>query len=380
MPYMGTATTPGAYVGAGGGGFSFGSLFSNPLVLQMMASTGASLDPEGPAGAIGRTTNQWIRSQSQMKMMQKLLGGGAKITMDKDKTNITGDSSLLDNLSMDQGAQDAVDIDDPEGFRNYINRVQSRRARPEPVGRVNPFVSSQPDASLADLAGLRGEDINQAMQLMLGQRNIDRKTVADLYDALYKMGIIDVQGRQAGTQRLIAERKQDEIDRKLRERTPYKIAGQTVHLTPKEFAAANKNTAQYRNYLNTLDPNESPTGSGFEKYQETMSALSGGLDLEGKIEEREAFADVRSKKFFTDPKEFAREIDRYINSEEVQNRLFALEPGEREQALNTEKSSAIASRITSAGGEIVDRKKEGSIRIWVVKWPDGTTSEVRHAF
>lgn len=183
MPFTGFEAMGGAGAAGGtGGGFSWGSLFSNPLVLQMMASMGASLDPEGPAGAIGGVTNQWIRSQSQMKMMQKLLGGGAKITMDKDKTNITGDGSLLDNLSMDLGGQDRGP--------SHAQDLQLSQTR-----QVNPFVSSQPGTNLADLAGLRGEDITQAMQLMLGQRSIDRKTTADIYDAMYKMRMADIAGR-----------------------------------------------------------------------------------------------------------------------------------------------------------------------------------------
>ena len=77
----------------GGGGFGLGQLFSNPLVLQMMARMGASLDPEGPAGAIGGVANQWIQNQSYMKMMQKMLGCGAKLTFDgkTGKYNVTGE-------------------------------------------------------------------------------------------------------------------------------------------------------------------------------------------------------------------------------------------------------------------------------------------------
>jgi len=208
----------------GGGGFSWGSLFSNPLVLQMMASMGESLDPEGPAGAMGRVGKEWIRNQSQMKMMEKLLGGGAKIAMDGDKTSITGGSSLLGDLSVDVSETKEGKLTDPNAFSNYIKKMQSQGvgAGAEPSRAINPFVSSQPGTSLADLAGLRGEDINQAMQLMLGQRDISRKSVADIYDAMYKMGILREQQRLTTAQ--------------VGEKTPsIKVPGTDIVLTRKEY-------------------------------------------------------------------------------------------------------------------------------------------------
>lgn len=234
--------------------------------------------------------------------------------------------------------------------------------------------------TLADTAGLTPEHMSNIMKTNLAQRGLDQRSLADAYDAAYKAGIINVQGRQAGTQRLIARRKQGEIDRKLDERIPVKINGITTFLTPKEWFNVNENTTQFKNYLSTLEPNESPSGKGFESYQVKMATLTGGQPLEDKVREKEAFADVKTKKYFTDPSGLAKTIDDRINSEEVQNRLFSLDPSEKPRALSAEKSSIIANEITAAGGDIVDRRQEGSIRIWTVKWPDGTTSEVRHAF
>ena len=88
----GATTSPG-----GSTGFDWGSLLSNPMVLQMMASMGANLDPEGPAGAIGGVTNQWIQNQSYLKMMKSMLGGGAKFTYDgkTNKFSLSGEGSAL---------------------------------------------------------------------------------------------------------------------------------------------------------------------------------------------------------------------------------------------------------------------------------------------
>uniref|UniRef100_A0A6H1ZKE5 Uncharacterized protein n=1 Tax=viral metagenome TaxID=1070528 RepID=A0A6H1ZKE5_9ZZZZ len=109
---LGNMSAPGAAgVGAGGSaGFDWGSLMSNPMVLQMMASMGASLDPEGPAGTIGGVTNQWIQNQSYLKMMKKLLGGGAKLTIDgkTGKFGLTGDNNLFSGSAL-SGGSDSID-------------------------------------------------------------------------------------------------------------------------------------------------------------------------------------------------------------------------------------------------------------------------------
>ena len=44
------------------------------------------------------------------------------------------------------------------------------------------------------------------------------------------------------------------------------------------------------------------------------------------------------------------DVDRYINTEEVQNRLFAMEPDKRERETIREKEKFIVGRITAAGG------------------------------
>lgn len=98
MAFGGEEMMGGTAATGGGAGFNFGSLFSNPMVLQMMATMGASLDPQGPAGAIGGMTNKWIQNKQYMDMMKKLLGGGAKFTFDNKGFNIKGDKDVLSAL------------------------------------------------------------------------------------------------------------------------------------------------------------------------------------------------------------------------------------------------------------------------------------------
>jgi hypothetical protein len=103
---MAVSTNAGLGMGGGVAGFDWGSLMSNPMVIQMMSKMGASLDPEGPAGAMDQVTQGWIQNKSYLEMMKKMLGGGSKITFDKDTFSIKGPSNALsgNSMSMDQPA------------------------------------------------------------------------------------------------------------------------------------------------------------------------------------------------------------------------------------------------------------------------------------
>ena len=97
----------------GASGFDFGSLMSNPMVLQMMATMGANLDPQGAGGALGNMALGNIKSKSYLEMMKKMLGGGAKFTFDNKGFNIKGDNNALSAL--DQEGKTSS-IQDPASF------------------------------------------------------------------------------------------------------------------------------------------------------------------------------------------------------------------------------------------------------------------------
>ena len=104
------------------GGFDFGSLMSNPLVLQMMASMGASLDPQGAAGAIGGVTNQWIQNKSYLEMMKKMLGGG-KVTFDGEKGTYSF-TGTTDKLGSALNSEDkTMKMGDPSSFYGVSSEI-----------------------------------------------------------------------------------------------------------------------------------------------------------------------------------------------------------------------------------------------------------------
>jgi len=95
---------------------------ANPNVQQMLAQTGAGLDPQGVGGALGGATSNMIQNQSQqqfMKQLLKMLGGGGKIKVGADgamemqtaqaKEGEGGEQSRLAGPSFDQSANSYTD-------------------------------------------------------------------------------------------------------------------------------------------------------------------------------------------------------------------------------------------------------------------------------
>ena len=78
------------------------NLLQNRLFQSALLSTGAALNPQGISPALNQTLQPVIGAQSQaklnehyIKMLGEILGGGGKLSMDKDKFSLSGPSSLL---------------------------------------------------------------------------------------------------------------------------------------------------------------------------------------------------------------------------------------------------------------------------------------------
>jgi hypothetical protein len=73
-----------------------GDLFKNKLFIQMLSGLGAGIAGEGsPAAALNQMTQQNISAQNFSNLLSQVLGGGGKMTMDKDKFNVTGPMQTL---------------------------------------------------------------------------------------------------------------------------------------------------------------------------------------------------------------------------------------------------------------------------------------------
>jgi len=362
-------------------------LFNNPLFLQYLSGAGGAISQGQPIGpTLNDITQQNISSQSYMKLLQKLLGGGGKMTLDKDTMNIKAPVSALQE-TQDQGQTSGL------GSIGANSQVASTTPQVNPTGVINPSVgppesasqngpvnlSALADISPSDLAGLSPQDISNALS-----------------------GAIDTKYRQA----LISE-----SEARTEAATPSVTVPETsIKLTRSQYldwyktASKDERTAAIKEYEYAKDQGFEGNFEDFQDKAKTTNqkdyklAVEGGyeggfnewlhqmrragatrISLGEKVETAEALGQVKSKQYFTDPKGLSQDVDKYIDTEEVQNELFTVDPSLRERTKVQKKEQYIRNRIIGSGGEIQDAKLEGRNFIFTVKWPDGKTSEVRYA-
>lgn len=72
------------------------NLLSDKLFLQYLAGAGADIASGKPLGAnVNAITEQNIKAQNFSKMLGQMLGGGGKVTLDKDNINIKAPATSL---------------------------------------------------------------------------------------------------------------------------------------------------------------------------------------------------------------------------------------------------------------------------------------------
>ena len=101
------------------------------LLLQYLSGAGASLSQgQQIAPAINQITQENITAQSYAGLLQKILGGGGKMTLDKDKFSLSGTPDLLG---------DPVQSGDPtsEGFGGTQAGVTQRQTPTAPTAQPN---------------------------------------------------------------------------------------------------------------------------------------------------------------------------------------------------------------------------------------------------
>ena len=347
------------------------NLMQNKLFLQYLSGAGGAMSSGQPVGPVLDTiTQQNIAAQSKaklnekyMKMLQQMMAGevptGGKVTMDEKGMKFDVPKSALDSQKLaEEGSQlpggSGINWSDP----NQVKKLSSI---------LNPSASPL-DTTGADLAGLTAADVSQALSGAVGVQGLKS-------DIEYKGQLM----RESAARIRQMERPELPKDERTAAVKNFEYAqsteGGSFKGTFKEWEKDAKTTHQKE-----FDQARAEGYKGtFHDWLRDITALGGGLSLEEKITEREAFADIKSKKYFTDPKGVAADVDKYINTEEVQNKLFALDPAKRERETIREKEKFIVSKIAASGGKIVKSKVEGRTFVWTVKWPDGKTTEVRYA-
>ena len=105
------------------------------MLMDMFAGGSQALLKNQPMmSGINPITQQSIQSQSYAKLLQNWLGGGAKMTMDKEKFGITGPSSLLG----EQGSNPVASGDPTSGGYGGTPQGQAERSGPQNQGQIMP--------------------------------------------------------------------------------------------------------------------------------------------------------------------------------------------------------------------------------------------------
>jgi len=364
------------------------NLMQNKMFLQYLAAAGQDIGAGQPIGAnVNKVTMQNIAAQNYMKLLQQMLGP------DDTKGAISKDGIKMDIPASALGTLSGGSMFTPD---------QSLAPIKQPGGMANPFVSSQPSISGADLAGLTPQDISSALSGAQSVEALRQKKVSDVSDTLYKQKMMDY------------------YDALIGEKTPsITIPGTDIKLTTKQYLdwykSANKDerTNAIKNYEYAQTEAGGSFKGSFEEYQNSawtghkkdyeeavaggyrgpndtepdfntwlrdITALGGGLTLGEKLTEIKAKAGLKGQTYFKDPK-WTEDLNKYMSSDEVQNELFKMETGEQEQKTSEVKVQFIEDKITAGGGKVEGVKfaEDNKTMIWTVKWPSGDIEEIRYA-
>jgi len=384
-------------------------LLSNNLFLSFLSGAGASLaGPDSAAAGINSMNQQFFgaksmekKNQQYMKMLQDMLAGGGKINMDKDNFNIKAPTSLL------KGDQTPSLLNPTPDSPSIRSGVTGYSAGDSPSVDMNSYLNpsnSSVGSSDADLAGLTSQDVSQALT---GAINVNQ---------LLESKISDVAARSLKERELaMTERLTDAQIGKIRAEesrlTPsITIPGTDIKLTREDFvewykaASKDERTAAIKNFEYAT---EKGFKGSFEQFQDLTStthkkdydqavkggykgefnewmlemAKAGAINLGDIVERKKATEDIEAQKYFTNPKGLAADVGKHISSDEIQNKLIRFSNDPKKLKIETVRASEefIVGKITGAGGKILESKLEGRNFVWKVEWPDGTTSEVKHA-
>lgn len=178
----------------------FGSEGMNKLLISLLSGAGQDLLAGSPVGAnVNAITQKQIRAENYAGLLQKMLAGGGKVTMDRDNVNIKAPmQTLQDSADPQQGdvmpsgrpAPGAV----PSGVPGLTSQVQAQPQRQLPSvgqndlmgmllgGVENPSASPLGNLTSSDLAGLTPEDIQSIVQLKNRQDLIQQRAVETAAD------------------------------------------------------------------------------------------------------------------------------------------------------------------------------------------------------
>jgi hypothetical protein len=321
----------------------------NPLLLQYISALGGSMGGTVAKG-LDATNQQNIKAQSYMKMLQKMMAGGAKVGMDAESTTIkmpTKDAHTIMGVQGDEGTGQAGGFGNDRSFTGGGTSSTPQPKDPASVmgavlgGNVNPTPSPLGNFSASDLAGLTPQDIASALTGKFTQEKITQEGVNSQFDNAYKLAQINRMNQPT-----------EEKD--------------TASIKDYEFAVKGGYKGSYPEWRMEL-------------------AKMGGthINIGEKVEEKKAMNKLEGQLYFGKG-EHVKELAARKKSEDYQNTMFRLKMQDPVKADSFESEDTvkfIEDRITSMGGKRVENTvfdEDGKTMVWTVKWPSGDTEKIRY--
>jgi len=386
-------------------------LFNNKLFLQYLSGMGQDISS---GNAIGTNTNQItqqnIAAQNYAKleqryeeMFKKMLKGdysdGGKWTEDANGVTL---KMPVDNLL---GGDSAYNTGGAAGVTSNLNKElsgtqQTPKNASQNQNAINP--STSPTISGADLAGLTPQMISQALSDAQGASSVGYMSPAEVQDMLYKNQLIEASKENVEVSK--ASRLAKDTPKEV-EYFPIEVPG-LGKVTVDQWKALPTDQQSYAAYVyqsKQLRPDESimsltewKRGTDKNTQLEYLKGLqedptlfktakdlaqAGAMNLGERQSIKEMEDTVEDKNYFVKPKGgLIDDVDSYVNSKEVKKTLRQYEDDKTKGKETIRlKEKYITNKITSSGGIIQGARLEGRTFIWTVKWPDGTTSEVKYA-
>jgi hypothetical protein len=318
-------------------------------------------------------TQQNIAAQNYAKLLKKMLESGGDVKVNKDKVTINyptnaADGSLNPLSSTGQAGTPGLASGDRGTSGENLRQLNAPSTATATLGGnlVAPNPSSSPlDIPASDLAGLTPQDISAALGFKMKAEELGQQKIMDV------------------AKNIIAERRLEIEQAKLGEEK------QTADIKNYQYAVSQGYKGSFADFKNSTDTTtikdyEYAVRQGYKgSYQDwrTEIAKAGGTNISigEKVETARALGEVKNKAWFTSPEGMMADLDKLINTEDVQNQLIRYKGEKRAEAVSRIRENYIDSRITGFGGEILDKRLDGTTFVWKVKWPDGTISEVRDA-
>ena len=390
----------------------FDELQQNNLLQSFLSQTGANLAGEGSVAAdINSTIQKNIAAQSQakeqdrqMQLLAKYLGKGVDFKSSADgKVSVSGENmaSVLGGGETSElgtvssipgpgagpggslgGAAADGSLGGAGGFGTAVKPTQPEGLNLDILkGILNPKSSPSDVPAFSDLVGLTPENVSQALAGATGVESLKQRTISDIASQGIQREVAKTGLRKAKTSELVAKTNLYKAMNK-DERT---AAVKNYDFAQTEEGGNFKGTfTEFQNSAETTHKRDFDVAKdgGYEgSFNEWMleMAKAGAITI-GEITEREkAKGDIAGQLYFTKG-DFIKDVEKHINSENIQNKLIAFKPEEREIEAAKARILFIEDSITARNGVLTEVKfsEDGKSMIWSVKWPSGDIEEIRY--